>query len=314
MQNVKNFFIAFGIGIVIFGIFAVAVNKFILTEKEPAKPVSKDDEITSAQTPDSEDENSEVAITGKTFTAVVGGYDDINNELDALIFIKADKENMRFVISAIPTHYSTIITSTDPATGQTVKTNVKIKDYPNKFLTSEKNRKILDVVHAITGMKVDYYAFFDTQAVTKLFEKTAGLHYNVPSSMVYIGNGTEQEPEINLSAGEQVLNAKQAIGLMRFASDTQDERTNFRKRAERQAGFIVSAMTQVLKREPAELISGIVEVLEECETNFTVSDFKDNFELISKFPQYSQNNVIVQLNVGDPLEFTYSQKLFENYK
>ena len=163
-------------------------------------------------------------------------------------------------------------------------------------------------------MKVDYYAFFDTQAVTKLFEKTAGLHYNVPSSMVYIGNGTEQEPEINLSAGEQVLNAKQAIGLMRFASDTQDERTNFRKRAERQAGFIVSAMTQVLKREPAELISGIVEVLEECETNFTVSDFKDNFELISKFPQYSQNNVIVQLNVGDPLEFTYSQKLFENYK
>lgn len=316
MQNLKNFLIAFGAGIVMFGILAFLVRDTITGHRANNGSVQSSQAQNGEKSENSSDfsDDSPASFTGKTFTAVIGGYDSSKTELDALIFIKADKENKRFVISSIPTNYSTVITSTDPSSGVTVKTNVKLKDYPSKFRSSEKNTKILDAVRAITGMEIDYYAFLDYDAVLKIFEKTSGLYFNVQEDMVYIGNGTEENPEISIKAGEQIMNGNQAIAFMRFAADTDDEKTNFRKRASRQVEFLTSAMTQVLKREPEELVSGIGDVLAKCETNFTVSDFKDNAELILKFSEYSENNVTVTINVSDPIEYSYSQRLFENYK
>lgn len=316
MQNLKNFLIAFGVGIVMFGVLAFFVQDTVMGGRKnnsvhTSTTVGKENQDFGDGDGDS---TTPVSSASKTFTAVIGGYDADKTELDALIFIKADKENERFVISSIPTSYSTVITSTDPTTGVTVKTNVRIKDYPSKFRSSEKNVKLIDTVRAITGMNIDYYAFLDYDSVMKIFEKTSGLHFNVPEDMVYIGNGSVESPEISLKAGEQILNGKQAIAFMRFASDTDDEKTNFRKRASRQTEFLTSAITQVLKRDPEELIGGIAEVLAKCETNFTPTDFKDNFELISKFSEYSENNATVTLNIADPIEYNYSQRLFENYK
>ena len=314
MQNIKNFLIAFGVGIIMFGILAIIITQTVKTDttdkndrETSATPIGEDGEIS--------DDGDELPYSGgRTFTAVVGGYDSDSGELDGLVFIKADKEHKRFVIAAIPTSSSVTVTSTDPASGNSVKTNVRIKDFPRLFRDSEKDTKIVDTVHAITGMKIDYYAFFTTSAAMSLFDKTGGLYYTVPQNMVYVGNGTEANPEIKLSAGGQVLSSKQIIQLLRFASYTTDERKNDARRAQVHADFMSEALIQILKKSSGELSNGIVDILADCETNFSVSDFKNNYDIISCFDEYKANSVITSVELSDPLEYTYTQKFFENYK
>lgn len=319
MQSLRNFLISFAVGLILFGIFAFTIPGMFFPEKETKLPDDTSVEVSAnnngEDTPDTDDvpENSD-DTAASTFTAVVGGYDTQTGELDGLVFLKADKEHKRFVVASIPTSLSVVITSTDPATENTVKTNVRIKDFPLKFRGSEKNKQIVDTVHAITGMKVDYYAFFSTNAALSMFEKTNGLYYTVPQDMYYIGGGTEAAPEIDLKAGGQVLNSKQIMQLLRFASYTTDESRNSARRAAVQADFVSEALKQILKNDMSALTKSLGQILANCETNFTAADFKDNFELISKFSEYSANNAVITVDIADPLEYSYSQKLFENYK
>ncbi len=319
MQSLRNFLISFAVGLILFGIFAFTIPGMFFPEKETNLPDDTSVEVSAnnngEDTPDTDDvpENSD-DTAAQTFTAVVGGYDTQTGELDGLLFLKADKESKRFVVASIPTSLSVVVTSTDPATGDTVKTNVRIKDFPLKFIGSEKNKQIVDTVHAITGMKVDYYAFFSTNAALSLFDKTNGLYYTVPQDMYYIGGGTEAAPEIGLKAGGQVLNSKQIMQLLRFASYTTDESRNSARRAAVQADFVSEALKQILKNDVSTLANSLGQILSSCETNFTAADFKDNFELISKFSEYSANNAVITVDIADPLEYSYSQKLFENYK
>lgn len=313
MQNLKNFIIAFAVGLVMFSVLAAMIPRLLVQDnaKQPDSP--------GADTVDSDGEQTDTAdsapvIGGKTFTAVVGGYDADTGELDGLLFLKADKENKRFIVAAIPTALNVVVTSTDPATGTTVKTNVRMKDFPLRYRDSEKNQRIVDTVHALTGMEIDYYAFFKTSAALSLFEKTGGLYYTVPQDMVYVGTGSESNPEISLRAGGQVLNSKQILGLLRFSVYSTDERRNNARRAAVQADFVSEALKQLLALDAQTLLEGVTGVLAGCETNFTAADFRENFELISKFGEYSAASVVMTVDLADPLEYTYSQKLFENYK
>ncbi len=331
MQSLKNFFIAFGVGLIIFGIFAYFTMGLIGGNEEEKETNENIPEVDITQTENvfatGDPEKPETSESGNTFTAVVGGYDDSGKELDALIFIKADRENMRFVISSIPTNLKAVITGASglPVDGTEnvniesgiayTETPVKLKDFPSKF-PGESNRMIVDVVHLITGMPIDYYAFVDTDDVKEIFKQTSGLYYDVPKDMVYIGTGTEENPEFSIKKGEQVLTAAQAINFMRYAADTANERTNFNERAKRQSGFISSAMLQVLKRNPEEIVTGLGKVLKGCDTNFTVEAFKENFELISKFSEYSANNVTVTFDnySSEILSYPDTQRRFVNYK
>ena len=326
MQSLKNFFIAFGVGLVIFGLFAYAVTGLMGKSEKPEE--TYEEEIVSENVFATGDpENPEESQTGHTFTAVVGGYDKSGKELDALIFIKADRENMRFVLSSIPTSLRAPITSAAklPADGSEninlnsdikyTETYVRLKDFPQMF-PGESNQMIMDTVTLITGMPIDYYAFLDYDSVMSIFKQTSGLHYNVPKDMVYIGTGTEENPEFVLKKGEQILNANEAISFMRYADDTANERTNYNERAKRQTAFLSSAMIQVLGRNPDDIINGLGIVLKECETNFTVDAFKQNFELISKFSEYSGSNVTVTFDnySSELLRYEDTARRFVNYK
>lgn len=326
MQSLKNFLIAFGVGLVIFGLFAYVVTGLMGKEKKPSK-YDEEEMVSENVFATGDPEKPEESQTGNTFTAVIGGYDKSGKELDALIFIKADRENMRFVLSSIPTNLRAPITSASklPENGSEninlstdiayTETYVRLKDFPHMF-PGESNQMIVDTVTLITGMSVDYYAFLDYDSVTSIFKQTSGLYYNVPKDMVYIGTGTEENPEFVLEKGEQILNANDAISFMRYADDTANERTNYNERAKRQTAFLASAMIQVLGRNPDDIISGLGTVLKECETNFTVDAFKQNFELISKFSEYSGSNVTVTFDnySSELLRYEDTARRFINYK
>ena len=131
---------------------------------------------------------------------------------------------------------------------------------------------------------------------------------------MYIGTGTAENPEINLKAGGQVLNAKQMLGLLRFSEYTTDERRNNARRASLQADFVSQGLKQILKVDPEKIVEGVTKVLASCETNFTVADFVEYYDLISKFNNYSEANSIITVDLTDPLEYSSTQKLFESYK
>ncbi len=311
IPNVRNFLIAFLAGLAVFGAIAVAIPAVLRhSGTDSGKPRSDISETENL----SGDETDVVSAVSSSFTAVVGGYDADSGALDALMFIKADKENSRFIVAAIPTDYSYRTVSVNSETDDSVNTLLSLKDIPLYTSKSERASHITDIVYAITGMKIDYYAFFNIGTLLTLFEKTGGLYYEVPQDMTYIGLGTAEEPEIQLKAGAQVLNARECVGLLRFRDYTSNEHTNSVRRAEVQVDFVSSALKQILKQEPNKLLRAAAVVLADCETNFSVSDLKDHYDLIAKFGEYSAASSLFTLDVDGVLDFSHTQKLFENYK
>ena len=313
MQSMKNFLIALAAGVVVFGIFAYFVSKSIMNPQKNVEndvsPSGKEDTDVAEQI-----EINPYLDTSKTFTAVVGGYDADGSELDGLLFVKCDKENKRFVIASVPTALSVTVKSTDPATGKEARTNVRIKDFPKVYRESELPQKTVDTLYAMTGMKIDYYAFFDINSALALFDKTGGLYYEVPMDMYFVGSGTEASPEIDLKAGGKVLNSKEILQLLRFSYYTNDESRNNFSRAETQTSFIKEALLQIVKMDMTALIPGVAEILSQTETNLTISDITANLNLLLNFGEYSGNSVFITLNLTDPIDFSRSQKIFENYK
>ena len=320
MQNRKSFLIAFAVGVVLFGIFAALIPGLFFGEDEiPANPddltqtENKEDEINGDPDKENQQETQDPDEV-QSFTAIVGGYDENNGELDALLFIKADAKNERFVIASIPTYLSVPLTGVDPVNENSMTTYTRIKDFPEVFSGKEFKKMLVDTVRAVTGMKVDYYAFFNTSDLMSVFEKTGGIYYTVPQDMYYQGIGTKDNPEINVSSGGQVLTGRGALGVLRFASYTNNEQRNESLRAKTQADFISEALKQLVKIDSAKLIKGASDLLSSCETNFTAKDFAEHLELILCFNKYSSASVVMSLDISDPIDYSHSQKLFENYK
>lgn len=311
IPNVRNFLIAFIVGFLVFGAIAAMIPTVLRhTGTISTAPLP---DTSEAEAPSGGQTDIEPSLSS-SFTAVVGGYDADSGALDALMFIKADKENSRFVVATIPTDYAYRTLSVNSETGESVSTLLTLKDIPLYTSKSERASHIVDIVYAITGMKVDYYAFFNISTLLSLFEKTGGLYYEVPQDMTYIGLGTAENPEIRLKAGAQVLNARECVGLLRFRDYTSDEHTNSVRRAEVQVDFVSSALKQILKQEPDKLLRTAAAVLADCETNFSVADLKDHYDLIAKFGEYSAASSLFTVDVDGVLDFSHTQKLFENYK
>ena len=73
MPNVRNFLIAFIAGLVAFSAFAFAVPGLLKSDDTPKKPDTSDN-IDTPEKP-GEDSDPTPVLSGKTFTAVIGGYD-----------------------------------------------------------------------------------------------------------------------------------------------------------------------------------------------------------------------------------------------
>lgn len=310
--NVRNFLIAFVAGFVVFGAVALAIP--VILQNTGAVTPNKASGNTAGSTVSKEDEQPLLEPVSATFTAVLGGYDTDSGALDALLFIKADKENSRFVLASIPTDYSYQTVSINTETEEAIGAQLTLKDIPLRTSKSERAGHIVDIVHAITGMNIDYYAFFNMSTLLSLFEKTGGLFYEVPQDMVYIGIGTATDPEISIKAGAQVLNAKQCLGLLRFRDYTSNEHINHVRRAQTQVSFVSSALKQILKQDTEKLLQGAAVILADCETNFSVADLKDHYDLISHFSEYSAASSAFTLEYSGTLDFSRTQKIFENYK
>ena len=73
---------------------------------------------------------------------------------------------------------------------------------------------VLKKVNKLMGLKIEKYLVIETEALVKVVDAIGGVTFNVPIDMKY--DDISQDLEIDLKAGVQLLNGRDAEGLVRF--------------------------------------------------------------------------------------------------
>lgn len=82
------------------------------------------------------------------------------------------------------------------------------------FDSIEDDGGFLDSLKDVLGFTVDCWAAIDLEAFVRLVDAIGGVYYDVPIDMVY--EDYVQGLDINISAGYQLLDGEQAMGVVRF--------------------------------------------------------------------------------------------------
>lgn len=120
---------------------------------------------------------------------------------------------------------------------------------------------------AILGFDVDGYVMIDLQAFMETVELIGGVTFNVPQRMYY--NDPTQDLYIDLQKGEQTLNGKQAMGLVRFRSYAEGDI----KRTEVQQNFMKALAKQCLTFGNITKIKPMIDIfIEYVDTDLTLGN------------------------------------------
>ena len=281
MRSIRNFFITFGISLVVFGLIGFIIwNRLvpdIPDEKNNVKPpIINNEEIV----PD----NGDKVIATDGFTALLCCYDDTLGSADAIVLLNVNKENKKFAVCSIPV-YLKINVGTE---------TIKKEEYLGDLLVRRGRNYFLDKVEAITGLPIDYHAFMSSADFVNVINEIGGIEYNVPERMYY--QNKEGMVLVDLQAGLTRLNGEKALQLVRYRSyDIEAGKTDDgdEERRSVQCDFLYKLMSSFLKPDNRDSIDGIVknalDLLVRGDTNFTVSTFIRHKDMLLDFSEYSHD-------------------------
>lgn len=144
----------------------------------------------------------------------------------------------------------------------------------------ETPEKTLQAVNEITGLNINYYILVDTQALRKLVDYIGGVEFDVPIDMKYDDYG--QDLHINLKAGLQRLNGKQAEQVVRFRHNNNGSSYSYEYgnedygRMKTQRNLIIAVAKQTIKFKNIKEIKNIINIMkEDVITNIDFNKIKD---------------------------------------
>lgn len=144
----------------------------------------------------------------------------------------------------------------------------------------ETPEKTLQAVNEITGLNINYYILVDTQALRKLVDYIGGVEFDVPRDMKYDDYG--QDLHINLKAGLQRLNGKQAEQVVRFRHNNNGSSYSYEYgnedygRMKTQRNLIIAVAKQTIKFKNIKEIKNIINIMkEDVITNIDFNKIKD---------------------------------------
>lgn len=281
MRSIRNFFITFGISLVIFGIIGFVIWNRLVPEIPDEKNEVKIPAV-NTQVPVTNNDDEVVAPDG--FTALLCCYDDTVGSADSIVLINVNKENKRFAVCSIPV-YLKINIGTE---------TVKKEEYLGDLLVRKGRNYFLNKIEAITGLPVDYHAFISTGEFVNIINEIGGIEYNVPERMYY--KDIKGKVLVNLQAGLSRLDGEKALQLVRYRSyDIEAGKTDDGDATRRnvQCDFLYELLASFLKPENRDSIDGIVknalDLLVRGDTNFTVSTFIRHKDMLLDFSEYSHD-------------------------
>ena len=267
LHNIKNFFIAFLVSAVVFSVAACFLMQNVIEVGDVA-PVDEGDNPIGEATGTTVD-NVEDEISGNTFNALLACSDSHTKRHDALMLVHVDKERKQYMISSLPSY---------------MVLNIDSIEYYLGDLINEKGRKfLLDKVYAVTGLKIDYYAFVSLNGFTELIDEIGGVNFTVPQNMYYedhMGNIL-----VNLKKGTQKLNGLSSLQLLRFKGyeNGDDERRNVQRE------FVFTVFDSLLVPTNIANAPAVFDKISKyTETNFKAEDFINNIDLIFHYNSFEK--------------------------
>lgn len=186
----------------------------------------------------------------------------------------------------------------DTFVGENVKKG-KAKDKINAIYRMQGIDKLLAKVNKLLGMDIKHYVVIDTKGLAQLVDSIGGVWYDVPIDMNYHDAG--QKLSIELKAGYQKLNGKQAEGLVRFRhSDNgktypQEYGIEDHGRNKTQRTFIKETMKQTIKVQNITKIFDILNIVEKnVKTNISMDLAKQYVPSIMEFEPENIKQGIVE--------------------
>ena len=122
-------------------------------------------------------------------------------------------------------------------------------------------------VTEVTGIPINDYVVINMNSFIKVIDLIGGVDYNVPFDMVH--RDIDEKFDINLPAGYQNLNGKEALQFVRYRSTSENDFG----RVNRQKEFLVVTMKQVLKKFSVSQIEGYIKIFNDnVKTSMSVQE------------------------------------------
>ena len=161
----------------------------------PFSPSERDDEMVSVAQGETDGELVKNENYRNFLFAV---YDNKGTSVDTVFVGRLDTVGAKLDIVNIPR--DTLI-----------NVSWEIKKISTVMLKEEGNsQRFLNELSSILGFSIDYYAFVEAKAVTKIVDAIGGLYYTVPINMISTAEN------VNISSGLQWLNGARAQQMLKF--------------------------------------------------------------------------------------------------
>ena len=122
-------------------------------------------------------------------------------------------------------------------------------------------------VTEITGVPINYYALVRMDAFKMLVDQIGGIEYDIPFDMRH--KDLDPDFDINLKAGLQTMDGRQALQFVRFRSTSENDFG----RVNRQKDFLIAALKQVKAKFSITQIKDYISIFNEnVDTNMNVQE------------------------------------------
>ncbi|HHW30290.1 MAG TPA: LCP family protein [Clostridiaceae bacterium] len=220
-----------------------------------------------------ESENEEFArySESKIVNLLILGLDEEETRTDVILFLNYNMNEGKLNILSIPRDTKVYIK------GKAEKINA-LYAFGGVPLISATIRKI-------TGLSADYYIKLNFKGFRKIIDTLGGVEFDVPINMHY--DDPVQNLHIHLNKGRQLLNGKQAEGLVRFRkgnNGTSGYEDGDIGRIKVQQEFVKALIKQKLKFKYISKADEIFTILKEyMKTNIELSDVRYYLKGIKNF-------------------------------
>lgn len=132
---------------------------------------------------------------------------------------------------------------------------------------------LVEQIEELLSVNIDYYLFYDSDMLIDMVDAIGGVEVNVPVRMKY--DDSTQNLHIDLKAGTQTLNGKQAEQFVRFRKN--NDGTGYAMgdldRTKTQQTFIKSFINTILKPTNLTKIPSLIDIaLKNTDTNITARE------------------------------------------
>lgn len=292
VRSLRSFLISFLFSLVAFAIAANYIfpflNKLVLdvfngngaaTEqgenKDEEQQQGENEDLPVNSTQDSDTEN----LNGSTFEILFVITDDSGKYAEMITFVKADKENKRFVFSALPATLKVITSgaSKNPD-GTPVNLGSVYKDKGIEYMT--------DMVSGIIGIDIDYYYVMSKDNFKKTIDALGPISVDLKYDLVHEGD----DYTVNLTAGKQEFNGDKALQYITFADYANGELD----RITVQVMLAKLAFNQYLTSDKYENCSEkFKEISKFAKTNLSQEEFERQSDLLFRFASYNLEPTVV---------------------